>query len=54
MILENLKVIYRDEGGYVEVTVPYDGVDFIDGEAFFTDGELDYRIKVSQLAKIGL
>ena len=50
--MENLKVIYRDDGGYVEVSVPYDGVDFIDGEAFFTDGDRDYRIKADRIARI--
>jgi len=51
--LENLKVIYRDEGGFVEVEVPYGGIDFLNGEAYFTDGTEDYRIKMENLVRIG-
>jgi len=52
--MERLKIIYRDEGGYVEVAIPYDGIDFVDGEAYFTDGDKDYRIKLDKIMRIGL
>lgn len=47
-----MTIVYRDEGGYVAVKIPYSGIDFLDGEAYFTDGAEDYRIKLENIVRI--
>lgn len=38
-----LKVVFLDKIGYVEISIPDGVIDMLDGKAFFSDGENDYR-----------
>ena len=46
-------VTYRDHLGYVSVNVSEDGVDFVDGFAYFTSlSNMDYKIPAEHIACI--
>lgn len=49
-----MQIVYRDDLGYIEVTLPDDEIiDFCDGKAYFTDGNKDYEIAITAIARIG-
>ena len=47
-----MKLVYRDGIGIVIVKVDESGIDFVDGTAFFGDGERDYRVPVESIVRI--
>lgn len=49
-----MTVTYRDELGYVQVKVDNDGVQFVDGYAYFGNDEREYKIKIENLVSIGM
>lgn len=46
-----MTITYRDDIGMVQVTVG-GGIDFLNGEAYFDDGEQDYRIPIASILQI--
>lgn len=42
-------VTYRDSLGYVDVIISEDGVDFVDGFAYFTSGHRNYKIPAEHM-----
>lgn len=48
-----MTVTYRDDIGIVVVKVDGSGIDFLDGTAFFGDGERDYSVQVENIVRIG-
>lgn len=49
-----LKVVYRDEVGYVEISIPDGVIDMLDGKVYFSDGENDYQIQTENLMRVFL
>lgn len=48
-----MKLVFRDELGYVQVEVNEYGVSFMDGQAIFEDSNgKEYRIAVNNLVSI--
>ena len=47
-----MKIYYRDEGGGVCVDVDEYGIQFLDGFAYFSNGEREFRIPISDLLSI--
>ena len=47
-------LVYRDEIGYVQVEVDNNGVQFLDGYAYFGNDEREYKIKIENLISIGM
>lgn len=45
-------IVFRDELGLVSVPVDENGVHFVAGFAFFSDGEKEYRIPIKHLREI--
>lgn len=46
-------VYFRDVGGIVRVRVDYHGIDFVDGEAFFSAGDdCQYRVRAENIVAI--
>ena len=45
-------VRFRDNLGFVQVTVDEYGISFLDGYAYFGDGETEYKIEVENLTEI--
>lgn len=46
-----MTITYRDDIGMVQVSVE-GGIDFLDGKAYFDDGEQDYRIPITNILQI--
>ncbi len=46
-----MTITYRDDIGMVQVTVVGE-IDFMGGEAYFDDGEQDYRIPIANILQI--
>lgn len=47
-------LVYRDEIGHVQVKVDNNGVQFVDGYAYFGNDEREYKIKIENLISIGM
>lgn len=47
-----MRIVYRDQGGYIAALVDNDGVDFSDGFAYFTADGRDYKIDVQNIVRI--
>ena len=47
-----MTVAYSDELGVVEVQTDADGVSFVDGVAYFSDGDTDYKVAMSALIAV--
>ena len=47
-------LIYRDEIGYVQVEVDNNGIQFLDGYAYFGNDEREYKIKAENIMSIGM
>lgn len=47
-----MTVTYRDELGYISVEIDPYGVQFLDGEAYFSANREEYRIKLENLVEI--
>lgn len=45
-------LVYRDEIGYVRVKIDNNGVQFVDGYAYFGSDEKEYKIKIENLVSI--
>lgn len=45
-------VTYRDSLGYVDVAVSEDGIDFVDGFAYFGSENHDYKILADRIVCI--
>ena len=45
-------ITFRDEVGYSVVEVDGYGLQFLDGIAYFSDGEHEYRVPVDKLEEI--
>ena len=48
-----MTLIYCDELGYVQVKLDNNGVQFVDGYAYFGNDEKDDKVKVEHLVCIG-
>ena len=47
-----MTITYHDGLGYVEVEVTADGIDFIDGFAYFSSGNRDYKMLAERIVCI--
>ena len=45
-------LIYRDEIGYVQVEVDGNGIQFVDGYAYFGNDEREYKVKIDNIVRI--
>ena len=45
-------LVYRDDIGYVQVEVDNNGIQFVDGYAYFGNNEREYRIKIEDVVCI--
>lgn len=48
-----MEITYSDELGGVVREVDENGVDFLDGFAYFTSGDKDYKIPMEDVVHIG-
>lgn len=48
-----MEITYRDELGVIVREVNEDGVDFLDGYAYFTSDDKDYEVLVEDVVHIG-
>ena len=46
-------IIYRDELGQIIVSVDNYGIQFLEGQAIFSDGETEYKVAVNSIVEIG-
>lgn len=47
-------VVYRDELGFVKVVVDNNGIQFLDGHAYFGNDEDDYKINMNDVVCVGM
>ena len=45
-------LVYRDEIGYARVKIDNNGVQFVDGYAYFGNDKIEYKVKVENLVCI--
>lgn len=46
-------VTYRDEAGYITVDIDFWNVQFLNGEAYFSSNNEEYRINILNIVEIG-
>ena len=46
-------IIYRDELGQAIICVDEYGIQFLEGQAIFSDGETEYKVNVNNIVEIG-
>ena len=49
-----MTLVYRDELGYVQVVVDNNGVQFVNGYAYFENDEREYKIRIENLVSINM
>jgi hypothetical protein len=47
-----MTIYYCDEFGIVSVKVNSDGIQFLDGIAYFSDGEKEYKVNIKNICEI--